>query len=128
MINLTVPNTIDERAVNKPQNANTMLIKEKMSGALKNVLIKENLELALNSARAIGCNIVNIGAEDIEKAKPHLVFGVMWQIIRVSFALFVLRVSNVVLLQCHASSIDRIKFNFSTAEVRRLKPSRATTM
>ena len=89
MINLTVPNTIDEPAVNKPQNANTMLIKEKMSGALKNVLIKENLELALNSARAIGCNIVNIGAEDIEKAKPHLVFGVMWQIIRVSVALIV---------------------------------------
>ena len=89
MINLTVPNTIDERAVNKPQNANTMLIKEKMSGALKNVLIKENLELALNSARAVGCNIVNIGAEDIEKAKPHLVFGVMWQIIRVSVALIV---------------------------------------
>ena len=53
------------------------------------MLIKENLELALNSARAIGCNIVNIGAEDIEKAKPHLVFGVMWQIIRVSVALIV---------------------------------------
>ena len=73
MINLSVPDTIDERAVNKPK-----------SGKLSIYKIHENMTLALNSARSIGCNIVNIGAEDLEKGKPHLVLGVLWQIIRVS--------------------------------------------
>ena len=73
MINLSVPDTIDERAVNKPK-----------SGKLSIYKIHENMTLALNSARSIGCNIVNIGAEDLEKGKPHLILGVLWQIIRVS--------------------------------------------
>lgn len=72
MINLSVPDTIDERAVNKPK-----------SGKLSIYKIHENMTLALNSARSIGCNIVNIGAEDLEKGKPHLVLGVLWQIIRI---------------------------------------------
>ena len=46
----------------------------------------ENLTLVLNSAMAIGCNIVNIGAEDLIDAKPHLVLGLLWQIIRVCSA------------------------------------------
>lgn len=43
----------------------------------------ENLTLALNSARSIGCNIVNIDANDLLVGKPHLVLGLLWQIIRV---------------------------------------------
>ena len=74
MINLSVPDTVDERAINKPQAGKSLSIYK----------IHENMTLALNSARSIGCNIVNIGAEDIEKGKPHLVLGVLWQIIRVS--------------------------------------------
>ena len=74
MINLSAPDTIDERAVNKA----------KAGKALSIYKIHENMMLALNSARAIGCNIVNIGAEDLEKGKAHLVLGVLWQIIRVS--------------------------------------------
>lgn len=73
MINLSVPDTVDERAINKPK-----------SGKLSIYKIHENMTLALNSASSIGCNIVNIGAEDLEKGKPHLVLGVLWQIIRVS--------------------------------------------
>jgi len=74
MINLSVPDTVDERAINKPQSGKSLSIYK----------IHENMTLALNSARSIGCNIVNIGAEDLEKGKPHLVLGVLWQIIRVS--------------------------------------------
>lgn len=33
---------------------------------------------------AIGCNIVNIGAQDLIECKPHLVLGILWQVIRVS--------------------------------------------
>ncbi|KAB1253036.1 Plastin-3 [Camelus dromedarius] len=43
----------------------------------------ENLNLALNSASAIGCHVVNIGAEDLRAGKPHLVLGLLWQIIKI---------------------------------------------
>ncbi|XP_044525391.1 plastin-1 [Gracilinanus agilis] len=52
-----------------------------------NVVIQEveaeNLNLALNSASAIGCTVVNIGAQDLKEGKPHLVMGLLWQIIKV---------------------------------------------
>ncbi|VDM11959.1 unnamed protein product [Wuchereria bancrofti] len=69
LINLAVPDTIDERAINKKHlNTYTKL---------------ENLTLALMSAQAIGCNIVNIDGDDLSKGKPHLVLGLLWQIIRI---------------------------------------------
>lgn len=69
LINHSCPDTIDERAINK-----------------KNLTVYtqfENLTLALVSSSAIGCNIVNIDAHDLQKGKPHLVLGLLWQIIRV---------------------------------------------
>uniref|UniRef100_A0A8C5E6G4 Plastin-3 n=1 Tax=Gouania willdenowi TaxID=441366 RepID=A0A8C5E6G4_GOUWI len=70
MINLSVPDTIDERTINKG---------EKLSMFKK----QENLNLALNSASAIGCHVVNIGALDLREGKPHLVLGLLWQIIKI---------------------------------------------
>lgn len=87
MINLSVPDTVDERAINKPKSGKSLSIYK----------IHENMTLALNSAQAIGCNIVNIGAEDLEQGKPHLVLGVLWQIIRVSLILSALQNSLAVL-------------------------------
>ncbi|KAJ8338350.1 hypothetical protein SKAU_G00373160 [Synaphobranchus kaupii] len=69
MINLSVPDTIDERTVNKKK--------------LTAFTIQENLNLALNSASAIGCHVVNIGAMDLREGKPHLVLGLLWQIIKI---------------------------------------------
>nr|XP_006008768.1 PREDICTED: plastin-3 isoform X3 [Latimeria chalumnae] len=69
MINLSVADTIDERAINKKK--------------LTPFTIQENLNLALNSASAIGCHVVNIGAEDLREGKPHLVLGLLWQIIKI---------------------------------------------
>lgn len=69
IINHSCPETIDERAINK-----------------KNLTVYrefENLTLALVSSQAIGCNIVNIDAHDLAKGKPHLVLGLLWQIIRI---------------------------------------------
>ncbi|UYV85069.1 PLS3 [Cordylochernes scorpioides] len=68
IINHSCPETIDERAVNKER--------------LTLYTMHENLTLALNSAQAIGCNIINIDAHDLSKGKPHLVLGLLWQIIR----------------------------------------------
>ncbi|CEF64966.1 Fimbrin [Strongyloides ratti] len=69
LINLAVPETIDERVINK-KNLNTY---SKL----------ENLTLSLMSAQAIGCNIVNIDADDLSKGRQHLVLGLLWQIIRI---------------------------------------------
>lgn len=44
---------------------------------------QENLNLALNSASAIGCHVVNIDASDLMEGKPHLVLGLLWQIIKI---------------------------------------------
>ena len=60
---------MDERAINK--------------GKLNTFTIHENQTLALNSASSIGCNIINIGPQDIMDAKPHLILGLLWQVIKV---------------------------------------------
>eukprot|EP01134_Creolimax_fragrantissima_P002931 CFRG2931T1 len=69
LINTAVPETIDERALNM--------------GTESIYKIHENHTLTINSAKAIGCNIVNIGAQDIIDGVPHLCLGMIWQIIRI---------------------------------------------
>jgi plastin-1 len=56
LINLAQHDTIDDRAMNT---------KESMNVYQKT----ENLNLALNAAKAIGCQIVNIGAQDLLEGK-----------------------------------------------------------
>uniref|UniRef100_A0A9J8APT6 Plastin 1 (I isoform) n=1 Tax=Cyprinus carpio carpio TaxID=630221 RepID=A0A9J8APT6_CYPCA len=73
MINLSQPDTIDERVINtKKCTPFTMT---------------ENLVLALNSASAIGCTVVNIDAQDMKAGTPHLVLGLLWQIIKIGLFL-----------------------------------------
>lgn len=70
-----MPDTIDERSINK--------------GKLSIYQQLENLELALRSAEAIGCHVINIRPKDIRDAKEHLILGLLWQIIQVDiFVLF----------------------------------------
>lgn len=69
MINHSCPDTIDERAINKKN----LTLYTKL----------ENLTLALSSASAIGCNVINIDAHNLSKGTPHLVLGLLWQIIRI---------------------------------------------
>jgi len=70
LINVAVPDTIDERVIN---------MKEKLS----QFEATENLNLAINSAKAIGCSIVNIGAGDLWEKREHLILGMVWQVIRI---------------------------------------------
>lgn len=70
LINLASSDSIDERAMN---------IKENMNVYQKT----ENQNLALNAARAIGCQVVNIGAQDLIEGRPILVLGLVWQIIKI---------------------------------------------
>ena len=64
-----MPDTIDERALNK--------------GKLNTFNIGENQTLVVNSAAAIGVNITNIGPNDLMDGTPHIVLGMLWQIIRI---------------------------------------------
>ncbi|CAD5176708.1 unnamed protein product [Musa acuminata subsp. burmannicoides] len=70
LINVAVPGTIDERAINT---------KEVLNPWERN----ENHTLCLNSAKAIGCTVVNIGTQDLVEARPHLVLGLISQIIKI---------------------------------------------
>ncbi|CAL9037094.1 fimbrin-2-like [Musa acuminata AAA Group] len=70
LINLAVPGTIDERVINTKRVLNLW---EK----------NENLMLFLNSAKAIGCTVVNIGTQDLAEGRPHLVLGLISQIIKI---------------------------------------------
>ncbi|KAM1411673.1 hypothetical protein ACFX1X_024535 [Malus domestica] len=70
LINIAVPGTIDERAINTKAVLNPW---ER----------NENHTLCLNSAKAIGCTVVNIGTQDLVEARPHLVLGLISQIIKI---------------------------------------------
>ncbi|KAK1430926.1 hypothetical protein QVD17_14054 [Tagetes erecta] len=70
LINVAVPNTIDERAINTKRVLNPW---ER----------NENHTLCLNSAKAIGCTVVNIGTQDLIEGRPHLVLGLISQIIKI---------------------------------------------
>ncbi|GAV87259.1 CH domain-containing protein [Cephalotus follicularis] len=70
LINVAVPGTIDERAINTKMLLNPW---ER----------NENHTLCLNSAKAIGCTVVNIGTQDLIEGRPHLVLGLISQIIKI---------------------------------------------
>lgn len=73
LINDSVPDTIDTRVLNLPS------AKKK---TLNNFQMSENANIVINSAKAIGCVVVNVHSEDIIDGKEHLILGLLWQIIR----------------------------------------------
>lgn len=76
LINDSVPGTIDERVLNVPKNGKK----------LSPFLITENNNVVINSCKAIGCNVVNIGSEDLAEGRPHLILGLLWQIIKIGLS------------------------------------------
>ena len=70
LINVAVSGTIDERAINTKRVLNSW---ER----------NENHMLCLNSVKAIGCTVVNIGTQDFIEGKRHLVLGLISQIIEI---------------------------------------------
>ncbi|KAI5294781.1 Fimbrin, actin-bundling protein [Ascosphaera acerosa] len=73
LINDSVPDTIDERVLNRPG---------KRIKALNAFQMTENNNIVINSAKGIGCSVVNIGSQDIIEVREHLILGLIWQIIR----------------------------------------------
>ncbi|MCJ1349129.1 Fimbrin, actin-bundling protein, partial [Peltigera leucophlebia] len=73
LINDSVPDTIDERVLNR--------VGKKIK-SLNAFHMTENNNIVINSAKAIGCSVVNIGSGDIKEVREHLILGLIWQIIR----------------------------------------------
>jgi len=73
LINLAVPDTIDKRAINNAKKGKELSVFEAL----------ENLDLALASASAIGCIVIGMDRHSLRdgKKRPHLVLGLVWQII-----------------------------------------------
>jgi plastin-1 len=70
LINVAVPHTIDTRVIN---------IKVPLNPWQKN----ENLVLAINSAKGIGCSTVNVVQASLMEGRIHIVLGLVWQIIKI---------------------------------------------
>lgn len=73
LINDSVPDTIDERVLNK--------VGKKLK-SLNAFHMAENNNIVIESAKGIGCSVVNIGSGDIVEVREHLILGLIWQIIR----------------------------------------------
>lgn len=71
LVNDSVPNTIDTRVLNFPRKK-----------ALNQFTMAENANVVINSAKGIGCVVVNVHADDIINGKEHLILGLIWQVIR----------------------------------------------
>lgn len=69
LINKAVPGTIDERVINVKDNMNVFLQ-------------VENLNLAINAAKSIGCQIIGIFPETFMEEKQVMVLGLLWQVIK----------------------------------------------
>jgi len=74
-INSAVEDTIDMRAVNKRKKGKKLSLFQ----------INENNNLVIEAAKSIGVKVTNIGASDLREGseKPHLVLGVIWQLVKI---------------------------------------------
>jgi plastin-1 len=68
LVNLIEPK-IDERAINIKDTLNVFQI-------------TENLNLAINTSKALGCTVVGINSTTIIEQKHTLILGLLWQIIK----------------------------------------------
>ncbi len=102
LINLAVNDTIDDRAINK---------KESMNVYQKT----ENLNLALNAAKSIGCQVINIGAGDIIEGRPILILGLLWQIIKI-------QLMSTISLKSHPELVVLLEGDETVASFMKLNP------
>ncbi|KAK9845228.1 hypothetical protein WJX81_000548 [Elliptochloris bilobata] len=76
LLNTCAPDSIDERAVNLPTAAAATPASQSCEDAL------QNCELALNAARAAGCSLSAVAAEDVASGSEAAISECLWQFIR----------------------------------------------
>eukprot|EP00954_Amorphochlora_amoebiformis_P012065 942529-Amorphochlora_amoeboformis.AAC.1 len=106
-INIAVPDTIDERALNKPKGSRALTVFQ----------INENMNLVINSAKGIGIKVVNIGATELTEGKkhPHLVLGLVWQLVK-------LQLLNSINLKSHPELVRLLEEGEDLEDLLRLPP------
>jgi len=78
-VNVAIPETIDERALNK------VIGKDGKARELTLFQINENQNLGIAAAKSIGVITTNVGAAEIVAGEkhPHLVLGMVWQLVKI---------------------------------------------
>ncbi|GAA5990071.1 hypothetical protein JCM11641_001026 [Rhodosporidiobolus odoratus] len=82
LINDSVPDTIDERVLNKASKKAAPSAMGKSKATLNSFQMTENNNLVITSAKSLGLSVVNIGATDLNEGREHLILGLIWQVIR----------------------------------------------
>lgn len=106
-INKCIPETIDERALNKRKNGQPLSLFK----------INENLNLAISSAKSIGIQTVNLGSTELGAGVlyPHLVLGLVWQLVK-------LHLLNSINLKNHPYLIRLLQDGEDLADLMKLPP------
>lgn len=79
-INLAVPGTIDQRVLNEKGKGK----RDQKDKALNLYQCRENQNLCINAAKAIGCQLTNVHASSLLSgpSHPHIVLGLVWQLVK----------------------------------------------
>ena len=102
LINKAYPGTIDDRVINVKDNMNIFLM-------------AENLRLAINASKSIGCQVINIFPETIMEERHAMVLGLLWQVIK----MIVLKMVN---LKNHPQLIRLLKDGEQLGDLLKLNP------
>ena len=81
----------------------------------------ENLNLAIDSARSIGCTVINIRPEFIIEKREHIVLGLIWQIIKIHIAnqIYIKRHPEIIILKREDEEDDAMqKINYQDLLIR----------
>jgi len=74
LINKVAPGTIDLRVLNLDRNTPMTLAKA-----------CENINLAIESAKSIGCVVLGLDSGVVLDETPYMILGVIWQLLKMFF-------------------------------------------
>uniref|UniRef100_A0A6N2MW94 Calponin-homology (CH) domain-containing protein n=1 Tax=Salix viminalis TaxID=40686 RepID=A0A6N2MW94_SALVM len=97
LINIAVPGIVDERAVSTKRVLNPWKR-------------NENHTLCLNSAKPIGCTVVNIGTQHLAEGRPHLLLGLISLIIKVILRIFGCLIPDEAKMNKSCDLLDEVSF------------------
>lgn len=104
LINKAQADTVDERALNLPGRK-----------PLNPWEKKENHNLCINAAKAIGCTVVNVHCDDLIEGKPHIVLGLIWQIVKIQLL-------SAINLKSHPELVRLLEEGETLADLLKLPP------
>jgi len=110
-VNVAVPETIDERALNK------VIGKDGKNRELTLFQINENQNLGIAAAKSIGVITTNVGAAELIAGEkhPHLVLGMIWQLVKIQLL-------NSISLKNHPELIRLLEEGEELADLLKLTP------